>query len=157
MLFTVMYNQPFQIHVLEGGEIRIYSRNSENNTTKYPDIIARMPKVGAVLRPGLRSLNDAGVFLFSFFLPETLALLKKLSVWTIMLTHVLAMHNFPFQMSQSVTFFPAQVLKDSVTSCIIDSEAVAWDVDKHQILPFQVLSTRKKKVRLALLEGVSLL
>lgn len=34
-----------QIHVLEGGETRIYSRNSENNTSKYPDIIARMPKV----------------------------------------------------------------------------------------------------------------
>ena len=33
-----------QIHVLEGGEIRVYSRNSENNTSKYPDIIARMPK-----------------------------------------------------------------------------------------------------------------
>ena len=77
VLFTVMYNQPFQIHVLEGGEIRIYSRNSENNTTKYPDIIARMPKVGAVLRPGFGSLNDAGVFLFSFFLPETLAVLKN--------------------------------------------------------------------------------
>ena len=34
-----------QIHVLEGGETRIYSRNSENNTSKYPDIIARTPKV----------------------------------------------------------------------------------------------------------------
>ncbi len=34
-----------QIHVLEGGETRVYSRNSENNTSKYPDIIARMPKV----------------------------------------------------------------------------------------------------------------
>ena len=34
-----------QIHVLEGGETSIYSRNSENNTSKYPDIIARMPKV----------------------------------------------------------------------------------------------------------------
>ena len=38
-----------QIHVLEGGETRIYSRNSENNTSKYPDIIARMPKVIEIL------------------------------------------------------------------------------------------------------------
>ena len=83
VLFIVMYNQ-LQIHVLEGGEIRIYGRNSENNTTKYPDIIARMPKVGAILRPGFRSWNDAGVFLFSFFFPETSEVLKQLSVWTIM-------------------------------------------------------------------------
>ena len=34
-----------QIHVMEGGEIRVYSRNSEDNTSKYPDIIGRMPKV----------------------------------------------------------------------------------------------------------------
>ena len=34
-----------QIHMMEGGETRVYSRNSEDNTSKYPDIIARMPKV----------------------------------------------------------------------------------------------------------------
>lgn len=28
-----------QIHILEDGSVRIYSRNSENNTSKYPDII----------------------------------------------------------------------------------------------------------------------
>ena len=70
-----------QIHVLDNGEIKIYSRNSENNTSKYPDIIARMPKV----------------------------------------------------------------LKESVKSCVIDAEAVAWDTEKQQILPFQVLSHRKRK------------
>ena len=34
-----------QIHVLERGGVEIYSRNSENNTSKYPDIISRMPRV----------------------------------------------------------------------------------------------------------------
>ena len=73
----------FQIHVLENGKIHIYSRNSEDNTSKYPDIISRLPKS----------------------------------------------------------------MKESVKSCVLDSEAVAWDREKQQILPFQVLTTRKRKVR----------
>ena len=56
------------------------SRNQENNTSKYPDIISRMP---------------------SAFV--------------------------------------------DVQTAIIDSECVAWDPEKKQILPFQVLTTRKKK------------
>ncbi|XP_043934267.1 DNA ligase 1 [Protopterus annectens] len=70
-----------QIHILENGEVHVYSRNQENNTTKYPDIISRIPKVQ----------------------------------------------------------------KEHVKSCIIDSEAVAWDQEKKQIQPFQVLTTRKRK------------
>ncbi|XP_020507682.2 DNA ligase 1 [Labrus bergylta] len=70
-----------QIHILESGEVRIFSRNQEDNTSKYPDIIARIPKVK----------------------------------------------------------------KDSVVSCVLDSEAVAWDREKKQIQPFQVLTTRKRK------------
>ena len=33
---------------------------------------------------------------------------------------------------------------DAVTTCIVDAEVVAWDRDKNQLLPFQILSTRKK-------------
>merc|ERR1712226_409715 len=70
-----------QIHLLESGKVHIYSRNQENNTSKYPDIISRIPKV----------------------------------------------------------------VKDHVKSFIIDTESVAWDTEKKQILPFQVLTTRKRK------------
>lgn len=71
-----------QIHVDNNGNITIYSRNQENNTSKYPDIIKRLNNV----------LN-----------------------------------------------------RDKVKSCILDCESVAWDDEKKQILPFQILSTRKRK------------
>lgn len=70
-----------QIHRLEDGTIKIYSRNSEDHTPKYPDIIQLIP----------------------------------------------------------------ECMKDSATSFVIDCEAVAFDSEKKQILPFQVLSTRAKK------------
>ena len=70
-----------QIHLTEDGEVSVFSRNQENNTTKYPDII--------------EAVKEA-----------------KLA---------------------------------STSSFIIDSEAVAFDRISKKILPFQVLSTRKRK------------
>lgn len=70
-----------QIHISEAGVVSIYSRNQENNTSKYPDIIGRIGRAKGA----------------------------------------------------------------DVRSCILDCEAVAWDSEKKQILPFQVLSTRKRK------------
>merc|ERR1711920_1034901 len=60
-----------QIHVVDKDTIKVYSRNSENMTEKYPDVI--------------QVVKDA--------------------------------------------------LADSVESCIIDSEVVAWDVTNARILP----------------------
>ncbi|UXI23026.1 small nuclear ribonucleoprotein component [Sarcoptes scabiei] len=70
-----------QIHFDEQNRILIYSRNQENNTEKYPDIVKLMP----------------------------------------------------------------DVIKEGVKSFIIDCEAVAYDLANQQILPFQILSTRKRK------------
>ncbi|CAG2111169.1 unnamed protein product [Medioppia subpectinata] len=70
-----------QIHYLDNGNVFVFSRNQENNTTKYPDIIKRIPNA----------------------------------------------------------------IKPDVKNFVIDSEAVAWDRQNKQILPFQVLSTRKRK------------
>ncbi|KAG0297111.1 hypothetical protein BGZ96_007662 [Linnemannia gamsii] len=70
-----------QIHKLEDGSMRIYSRNSENMSTKYPDVMERLGKFA----------------------------------------------------------------KPNTTSFVLDCEAVAWDREQKCILPFQVLSTRKRK------------
>ena len=66
-----------QIHLHEDGKITIYSRNQEDNTTKYPDIIERFKSC----------IKDSG---------------------------------------------------NKLKSCVLDTEAVAWDKEKEQILPFQV-------------------
>ncbi|KAG2182721.1 hypothetical protein INT44_005701 [Umbelopsis vinacea] len=70
-----------QIHKLEDGSITVYSRNSENMSGRYPDV---MEKISKWVAPGTKSF-------------------------------------------------------------ILDCEAVAWDREKKVILPFQVLSTRKRK------------
>ncbi|KAK2708527.1 hypothetical protein QYM36_014211, partial [Artemia franciscana] len=70
-----------QIHILPDGKVKVFSRNQEDMSGKYPEVASRA------------------------------------KTW----------------------------LKPDVTSAILDAEAVAWDVEKKILLPFQVLSTRKRK------------
>lgn len=71
-----------QVHLTEDGQLRVYSRNMEDMSQRYPDIIS------------------------------SIAQFSK---------------------------------KDTTKSYIIDCEAVAWDREQGKLLPFQVLSTRKRK------------
>lgn len=85
LAFTCEYKydgERAQIHRLDSGKCFIYSRNSENMSQKYPDIM------------------------------EKLSLIVE-----------------------------GQVTK----SFILDCEVVAWDPVEKRILPFQILSTRKRK------------
>ncbi|CAI4059214.1 hypothetical protein SUVZ_04G0790 [Saccharomyces uvarum] len=70
-----------QVHLLDDGTMRIYSRNGENMTERYPEI--------------------------------------------------------------KITDFIQDL--DATKNLILDCEAVAWDKEQGKILPFQVLSTRKRK------------
>ena len=80
------------MHKLEDGSIKIFSRNSEDNTNKYPDLVKTLHEVS-----------------------ET-------------------------------EWCEGQCIPDSVKTCILDSECVAWDREPNKILPFQVLSTRARNV-----------
>eukprot|EP01042_Synura_sphagnicola_P000459 gene459-486_t len=84
-LFTMEYKydgERAQLHLTESGATKIFSRNSEDNTNKYPEL------ADVVIR----------------------------------------------------------AKKDDVTSCVLDAEVVAYDREKGCLLPFQILSTRKRKV-----------
>ena len=85
---------------MDDGSIQVFSRNSENNTSKYPDIIESLKTI-----LNLKSSKAAA----------------------------------------NTTETTAEGIKQ-VKSAILDAEVVAYDTENKVILPFQVLSTRKRKV-----------
>ncbi|CAG8522266.1 12675_t:CDS:10 [Racocetra fulgida] len=70
-----------QIHMLEDGTAKIYSRNLEDSSMKYPDVLEIL----------------------------------------------------------------SSIVKSDTKSFVLDCEVVAWDPEKNCLLPFQILSTRKRK------------
>lgn len=109
-VFTCEYKydgERAQIHLLPDGSVRVYSRNQEDNTSKYPDIVNSL--VANVLEKA--TLDEKATELLASVNPNA----------------------------------TADDGSGAVNSFILDSEAVAWDREAQQILPFQVLSTRKRK------------
>ena len=90
---------------MEDGSIKVYSRNSENNTGKYPDIIEMLQEI-LHLKPAASK-------------PKA---------------------------DEEAPKEDGEKKERKVLTAIIDAEVVAYDSEKHLILPFQVLSTRKRKV-----------
>lgn len=79
-----------QVHIFDDNVLRVFSRNTEDMTGKYPD-------VGIAVRESMQ----------------------------------LAKVNFGDEAA--------------VTSCVLDGEVIAYDVEKKTLLPFQILSTRSRK------------
>jgi DNA ligase-1 len=86
---------------MENGEIVVFSRNSENMSAKYPDLVESAPKVRS---------SSSRIFRTS---PEA--------------------------------FIVKQWHGEDVKSFVLDSEAVAYDLQTKKLLPFQDLSRRKRK------------
>lgn len=85
MAFTMEYKydgERAQVHLMSDGSVKVFSRNSLDDSNKYPDLLSNMHEARA----------------------------------------------------------------ETVTTCIVDAEVVAWDREKNVLLPFQILSTRKRKV-----------
>lgn len=87
--------------MLEDGQIVVFSRNSENMSAKYPDLVESMPKVS--------------------FTP-----------------HCAALRFVSLRL-------PYQCINKDVKTFVIDTEAVAYDIKEKKLLPFQQLTTRKRK------------
>lgn len=147
--------------------MKIFSRNQEDNTGKYPDIISRIPKVG-VCHP-LSPSPPAGAAVTAARsrggsrparCSRDMGLCARVSEfgfkWSVGLESYSRKRTFvsprlPFRLGLHLSPalgspFCFQIKLPSVTSFILDAEAVAWDREKKQIQPFQVLTTRKRKV-----------
>jgi ATP-dependent DNA ligase len=117
----------------------IYSRNSEDHTGKYPDVIRNLPHAFNTF-VGQKS-ESATAATEEVTEGETDSAAKEESKEAETATAAASSSSS----AASTAVVPAAGAAPLLKSFIIDAEVVAWDRVQRKILPFQTLSTRKKK------------
>ena len=107
-----------QVHALPGGRVRIFSRNSEETTSRFPDL-ALVLQSAMGLTPLPVDVGEGAGGRAGGGMGDTTA--------------------------SGVTAGDAASHPPPVQSCVLDGEAVAYDRATGRLLPFQVLSTRSRK------------
>jgi DNA ligase 1 len=112
-----------QVHILDNGTVKIFSRNSEDTTSKYPDL-------GIALKMAMGRLPAEPIY------PSSAAGSGPGAGSDADITSLTS------SSSSSSSSFSARI---PLVSCVLDGEAVAYDREKGQLLPFQILSSRQRK------------
>lgn len=118
-----------QIHLLDDGSMKIYSRNSQDDTEKYPELIKALPQAF-----NTHVINTVAEIVKESSEEEVVVEEQKDGA-----TEVAA------AAASSSSAVAAVGTPFTMRNFIIDCEVVAWDRVEKKILPFQALTTRKKK------------
>lgn len=121
-----------QVHILDNGTVKIFSRNSEDTTSKYPDL-------GIALKMAMGRLPAEPIYPTSSSSSATSA--SSASASGEVVTDVSSLTNS----SSSSSAAAPTTARIPIVSCVLDGEAVAYDREKGQLLPFQILSSRQRK------------